>query len=88
MNITFNYYAQIRKAAGVESECVEIVAGATLLDAIKTIDHGAEFKDLLFNAQGIPHPVILFLVNDGPAAPDRTLNEGDRVNVFSPVAGG
>jgi molybdopterin converting factor small subunit len=88
MIITFNYYAQIRKAAGVESECVEIAGGATLLDALKTIDHGADFKALLFDAQGVPHPVVLFLVNDLPAAPGQTLNDGDRVSVFSPVAGG
>lgn len=88
MKVTIYYHAQIRKAAGVESECVEGAEGATLLDVLKTIDHGADFRALLFDAQGAPHATILFLVNDLPVTPDQTLHDGDRLSVFSPVAGG
>jgi len=88
MKITFSYFAQIRQKAGVESETVEVADGATALEAIKTIDHGEEFSGLLFDESGALRPVILFVVNDVPAAPDQVLNDGDQVQVFSPVAGG
>jgi len=88
MKIVFNYYAQIRRAAGAETECVEVAAGATLLETLKTMDHGAEFAALLFDAAGAPQPVILYLVNGRAATPEQRLSDGDHVSVFSPVAGG
>jgi molybdopterin converting factor small subunit len=88
MKITFSYFAQIRKAAGTESETVSVADGTTVLAALKVVNHGAEFKGLLFDDSGALRPVILLVVNDIPAAPDRKLNDGDHVNVFSPVAGG
>ena len=88
MKITFSYFAQIRKAAGVESETVNVADGITVLAALKTVNHGNEFTGLLFDATGALRPVILFVVNDVPVVPDQKLADGDTVNIFSPVAGG
>ena len=88
MKIRFSYFAQIRQKAGTESETVEVADGATALEAVKLIEHGVEFAGLLFNESGALRPVILFVINDVPAAPDQVLNDGDQVQVFSPVAGG
>lgn len=88
MKVTFSYFAQIRQKAGAESEAVDVDDGATALEALKLIDHGDEFSGLLFDDSGGLRPVILFVVNDVPAAPDQVLNDGDQVQVFSPVAGG
>ena len=88
MKVTFNYFAQIRKAAGAESETVEVSDSTTALAALQTADHGAEFQSLLFNESGALHPVILLIVNEGVSASDTVLNDGDQVQVFSPVAGG
>jgi molybdopterin converting factor small subunit len=88
MKITFNYFAQIRQKAGTESETVSVADGATAIEALKAIDHGAEFAGLLFDESGALRPVILLVVNDVPAASDKVLNDGDRVQIFSPVAGG
>jgi len=88
MRVTFIYFAQIRQKAGVESETVEVGDGATTIEVLKTIDHGTEFSGLLFDESGALRPVILFVVNDVPAAPDQVLGDGDQVQVFSPVAGG
>lgn len=88
MNITFNYFAQIRKMAATESETVRVPDGATVAEALRTLDHGDEFKDILFDGSGNLRTVILLIVSDMPAAPDQVLNDGDRVQVFSPVAGG
>jgi molybdopterin converting factor small subunit len=88
MKITFSYFAQIRQKAGVELETIEVADGATALEAVRSIDHGGEFSGLLFDESGALRPVILLVVNDVPAAPDQVLNDGDQVQVFSPVAGG
>ncbi|NOU36166.1 MAG: MoaD/ThiS family protein [Kiritimatiellaceae bacterium] len=88
MKIKITYFAQIRKKAGVESETVDVAHGATVLAALKTLKHGDEFKSLLFDESGALRPVILLVVNEVPVAPDHKLNDGDCVQVFSPVAGG
>ncbi len=88
MKITFSYFAQIRQKAGTESEIIEVADGASALEAVKSIEHGDEFSGLLFDESGAVRPVILFVVNDVPAAPDQVLSDGDQVQVFSPVAGG
>ena len=88
MKITVSYFAQIRQKAGTESETVDLSDGVTALEAVKSIDHGNEFAGLLFDESGALRPVILFVINDVPAAPDQILNNGDHVQVFSPVAGG
>lgn len=88
MNVTFNYFAQIRQKAGIETETIEVADGATALEALKSVDHGKEFSGVLFDESGALRPVILFVVNEVPSAPDQVLNDGDKVQVFSPVAGG
>lgn len=88
MKVTFGYFAQIRKAAGTESETIEAADGVTVLEALKSIDHGDEFCGLLFDDSGALRSVILFVVNDVPAASDKALSDGDQVQIFSPVAGG
>jgi len=88
MKIRFSYFAQIRQKAGTESETVEVADGVTALEALQSIEHGDEFSGLLFDESGAVRPVILFVVNDVPAAPDQVLSDGDQVQVFSPVAGG
>ena len=88
MKITVSYFAQIRQMAGVESETVEVADGVTALEAVKSIDHGDEFNGLLFDESDALRLVILFVINDVPSAPDQVLNDGDQVQMFSPVAGG
>jgi molybdopterin converting factor small subunit len=88
MKITLTYFAQIRQKAGIESEIVDVSAGSTAIKALKSVSHGAAFDEMIFDESGTLRPVILLLVNDSPAASGQVLNDGDRVQVFSPVAGG
>lgn len=88
MKIRVDYFAQIRRKAGVETEAVDMPDGATAVEVLKAVEHGQEFQDLLFDDRGLLHPTILFMINDLPAPPDQPLRDGDRVQVFSPVAGG
>ena len=88
MKITFSYFAQIRKAAGTESETIEVPDGATALAALKYIDHGKEFHILLFDESDALRPVILLIVNEDVTPPDQVLSDGSHIQLFSPVAGG
>lgn len=88
MKVTFSYFAQIRQAAGTESETVEVPDCTTALAVLQTVDHGGEFHSLLFDESGALRSVILLIVNEGVTASDTVLEDGDHVQVFSPVAGG
>lgn len=88
MRITLGYFAQIRQAAGVESETLDVAEGVTALEALKTVSHGAGFREVLFDESNALRSVILFVVNEIPVRSDRILTEGDCLQVFSPVAGG
>ena len=88
MKITFAYFAQIRQQAGVESETVSAADGTTLLGALKTLDHGTCFRDLLFDGAGALRPMILLVIHGVPAAPERVLQDGECVQLFSPLSGG
>lgn len=88
MKVTFSYFAQIRQQAGCESECVEVPAGASSVDAMTHVSHGKAFQSLLFDDVGAVRPSILWVVNGLPVTPEQPLVDGDRVQLFSPVAGG
>ena len=88
MKITFTYFAQIRQLAGTESETVEVPDGATAFEALKNVDHGEAFRALLFDESGELRPVILLIINEVLTAADHVLKDGDKVQLFSPVAGG
>ena len=88
MRITFKYFAQIRKQAGTETESIEIRDGATITDALNSLDHGDGFRSIVFDESGSPRSIIMLIVNDLPVAPDHVLGDGDHVQLFSPVAGG
>ena len=88
MKITFKYFAQIRQKAGTESETIEVGEGATARESLQSLEHGAEFRGLLFDESGALRPVILLLVNNTPCTAEQVLSPGDCVQVFSPVAGG
>lgn len=92
MKVTMNYFAQVRKAAGVPSEQLELVEGADTLAAIRTAAdrHGEDFRALVLTEKDQARAGLLILVNSVPAPPGtrRDLREGDEVAVFTPVSGG
>jgi molybdopterin converting factor small subunit len=92
MRISMTYFAQIRRAAGGDTETLELPAGATAADALSAAaaGHSADFRALTLAPDGAPHANLIVLVNDQPAARGRPapLRDGDRISLFSPVAGG
>ena len=92
MNITLKYFAQVREAAGVESEQVQLPDGSDLAAAIEhaAAAHGDAFRATVLAEGGGVRPSLLLLVNSVPVPRGtfRELHDGDEIGVFSPVAGG
>jgi molybdopterin converting factor small subunit len=92
MQVQFTYLAQIRTAAGAESEQVELADGTTLDAALAQLGaaHGDAFGALTLDESGRVRPSLVALVNDVPVDRDGPceLADGDQVVLLSPVAGG
>lgn len=92
MKVTFKYYAQVRQAAGTESETVDLEKDTGVAGAVAGLSkkHGDAFRAVVQDDAGNLRPVNIILVNGMPADPAAgpKLSEGDEVSIFSPVAGG
>lgn len=92
MNIEITYHAQIRLAAGSASEKVAAEPGTTVVALLtaRAACHGEAFRRLVLDDHGRVRPGIIVLLNDRPLAPgaDPALADGNRISLFSPVAGG
>lgn len=91
MQIQVTYFAQIRKAAGTETETLELPDGADVLASIKAAaaGHNEDFRKLVLAPDGKPNANLIMLINETPASgPAHLLKAGDKVAFFSPVAGG
>ena len=92
MNVTIEYAAQIKRAAGVASEQVTLDDDATLRAAVQAAieRHDESFRSVLLNADGDIHPSILVFVGEEQVRPDAdpSLNDGDRITLLSPISGG
>lgn len=90
MQIGFHYFAQVRQAAGEETEQVQLGEDATLGSAIESIAdrHGPDFRALLVTESGEVRPSLLLLRNNQAADRQTPLADGDTVSILSAVAGG
>lgn len=90
MRITVYYLAQLRRAAGVASETLELADGGTLEALLDELArrHGEPMRRHLLGTEGAPNRALLFFVGDEPAAPARTLRDGEAITILAPMAGG
>ncbi len=91
MKIAVRYMAQLRQAAGVAAEVVELDEAGSLADLLRLLAErrGAELCRLLLANNGSPQPTLLVFVGDAQADVSRTtLTDGDEVTLLSPIAGG
>jgi len=92
MNISMQFFAQIRRATGTESDQLELDSGADTLALLKTAAHryGPDFSALVVDENGSLRPSVILLVNGLPAPRDGShiLQDGDQVSLLSAVAGG
>jgi molybdopterin converting factor small subunit len=84
--------AQLRTAAGVAAETVDVAGPCTSseLAAQLAARHGEALRRLLVGADGRISPFVLVFVGDSQVRPDERLplTEGAVITLLSPVAGG
>jgi molybdopterin converting factor small subunit len=92
MQVTFNFFSQVRQAAGVESDRVTMDEGADLLATLEEVAarYGDEFRAMVLDPSGGVRPSLIALVNGQPVprGEKHRLAEGDQVSLISAVAGG
>ena len=91
MKVAVRYMAQLRQAAGVGAESIELDEGGspTALLFLLAERHGAALRRLLLTEEGMPQRTLLIFVGDEQADGARTeLHDGDEVTLLSPIAGG
>lgn len=91
MQITVEYAAQVKRAAGLGQEVVDLPAGSDLQAVIRHVaqTHGETLADLLLT-DGELHPSILLFVNDQQVHwhDNPSLTDGQTLAVLSPISGG
>jgi molybdopterin converting factor small subunit len=92
MRVTVRYMAQLRAAAGVAEESVELAGPCTASDLAARLAerHGDALRRLLLGADGRLSPVILAFVGERQVGSGEQLplKDGDLVTLLSPIAGG
>ena len=92
MTITLQYGAQIKQAAGTDSQTVEVDSNCSLQDLLRGVanERTSEFKEMLFAPDGALHPSILLFVGDDQVRWNSAveLQPNDVVSVLSPISGG
>jgi molybdopterin converting factor small subunit len=92
MRIAVRYMAQVKLAAGVASEQVEVDEPCSVQDFVTRLAArgGPELAKLLLDPSGRVQPTILVFVGEDQVRPEdpRTLRDGDVVTVLPPIAGG
>lgn len=92
MQVTIKYFAQVRQAAGVESETLPLRLGVDIQTALVELvkRHGEDFRAIVLDQTGCVRPGLLTVVNGQSVTnPKRhSLADGDELSLISAVAGG
>jgi len=92
MQIRVEYAAQLKRAAGMARETVDVPESARLDDLVQRIteQHDAALRNILLDDQGRVHPSILVFIGERQIRRDENceLNDGDVVSFLSPISGG
>jgi sulfur-carrier protein len=91
MQVTVEYTAQIKRAAGVGSEEFELEDNSTPTELLKQIvARHDELVRFLVTDSGAPQPTLLLFIGDEQARWDSeaALAPGARVTLMSPISGG
>ncbi len=92
MQVTIEYAAQIKRAAGVASESVDVEEACSVQNLLTqvAVARGDALKNILFDDNGELHPSILLFVGNLQIRWETPLelNDRDVVTVLSPISGG
>lgn len=94
MKVTFQFEAQLRQVAGINSCVVELPENVSLLAAIQHVsdEAGEVLRERLLSARKAVQPGILVFVNERPVPSALTdnhrLQSGDVILLLPPISGG
>ena len=92
MKIAVKYQTQIKRAAGLGGETVELGGDGSLRNLLQELAarRGDAFRLLVLREDGMPRDTILVFVGDHQvtARSAVALREGDVVTLLAPMAGG
>ncbi len=92
MNVTVNYLAQLKQAAGISSENIVVEKPCSVQElAIQIAEkHGEPLRSFILGPTGSLSNSILVLVGDNQIHWDEPIpvKEGDVISFMSPIAGG
>ncbi len=91
MKIRVHYMAQVKQAAGLAEETVELGEGGTVADLVGRVAarHGSRLSDTIADDEGrLRLGILLFVGDERARSDDRPLRDGDEVTFMTPVAGG
>lgn len=89
MQIHVEYVAQVRTAAGVSSESLEVAEEATVQALVgAACERHEQLARVLCDDAGSLHPSILVFRGEEPCQADSPLADGDTITFLSPISGG
>ena len=91
MRVVVHFLAQLKQAAGVAAEQVEVSAPCPVREFLVGLAQrrGGALQNLLLAADGTLQPTVLVFVDDTQVGPeDVALHDGAVVTLLSPIAGG
>jgi molybdopterin converting factor small subunit len=90
--IEVEYWGQLRQAAGTVSDSIAFDSAPTIRELIARLTRASDdgFRALLLDSAGDPRSSLIVVVGDAqtPIDGDRRLENGVRVTLLSPIAGG
>src|SRR5262245_58811524 len=88
VKITVKYMAQLKRAAGIDGEEVELRAGCTVEVLVRRLAEREAVRGLLIDGDDKPQRALLVFVGDEQVDRRRTLHDNDHITLLTPMAGG
>jgi molybdopterin converting factor small subunit len=92
MKVTVNYFAQLRHAAGISSERIDLNTACSIHELVIRLaeNHGEPLRSFLLDTSGTLRQSILLIIGETQVHWETPvqLKEGDIVTFLSPLAGG
>lgn len=92
MKVTLEYTAQLRRAAGVRRQELEVPEASRISAVLRhaALLHGQEFERVVFTREGKLQSALLVFCGERQVhlADDPVLESGAAVTVMSPISGG
>jgi len=92
MQVTVQYEAQARRAAGTRTETIDVADAISVSDCIRHVAdrHDDPLKSILMNSDGDIQPSLLVFVNDSHIVHREAgvLSDGDTLTLMTPISGG